>query len=122
MLSINGQTLQYNELGSSSLSLDLIENIIGVKHMVRVLIGGSRSANFGPVEIPHHQYLALGDNRDNSADSRMIGFIPRKEIVGRTAVWFCPATMMSFIYRGMNVSSKLFKAYFKTLGARLPLV
>ncbi|NTS78928.1 signal peptidase I, partial [Catenovulum sp. SM1970] len=31
-----------------------------------------------------NHYLVLGDNRDNSADSRMIGFVPRAEIVGRS--------------------------------------
>jgi signal peptidase I len=40
---------------------------------------------FGPVEVPGDMYLMLGDNRDNSADSRYIGFVPRKNIVGLTS-------------------------------------
>ena len=40
-------------------------------------------ANFGPVEVPDGYYLVLGDNRDHSADSRVYGFIPGHEIVGR---------------------------------------
>src|SRR6266852_5546220 len=48
----------------------------------------SRYSSFGPVEVPRGSYLVLGDNRDNSADSRVRGFIPREEIVGdaRTVV------------------------------------
>jgi signal peptidase I len=40
---------------------------------------------FAPVRVPPDMYLMLGDNRDNSADSRYIGFVPRKNIVGLTA-------------------------------------
>ena len=39
--------------------------------------------NFGPVTVPEDQYLMLGDNRDNSADSRYIGFVPRDHLIGR---------------------------------------
>ncbi|MFT5927454.1 MAG: signal peptidase I [Candidatus Azotimanducaceae bacterium] len=39
--------------------------------------------SFGPIEIPEGQYLMLGDNRDNSRDSRRIGLISRDRITGR---------------------------------------
>ena len=48
---------------------------------------------FGPVSVPDGMYLMLGDNRDNSADSRYFGFVPRRNIVGltsRVAVSFDP--------------------------------
>ncbi|MBW8901388.1 MAG: signal peptidase I [Massilia sp.] len=38
---------------------------------------------FGPVTVAQGEYLMLGDNRDNSADSRVIGLVPRKLLVGR---------------------------------------
>ena len=91
-LTINGQLLQYqqhdtvNRLSAAQLEpyIELQENLLGVKHRVRIAKAGSRSSTFSPLVIPHDRYLALGDNRDNSADSRVIGLIPRKEIIGRT--------------------------------------
>jgi signal peptidase I len=48
------------------------------------LIPGVVAPNtFPPVTVPQGQYLMLGDNRDNSADSRVIGMVPRKLLVGR---------------------------------------
>jgi signal peptidase I len=48
---------------------------------------------FGPVRVPDDMYFMLGDSRDNSADSRYIGFVPRRNIVGltnRVAISFNP--------------------------------
>lgn len=45
-------------------------------------------ANFSTVKIPEGMYFALGDNRDQSADSRYWGFIPEANFVGRVKmVW-----------------------------------
>ena len=41
--------------------------------------------SFGPVLIPAGQYLMLGDNRDNSQDSRYIGMVRRDLITGRVS-------------------------------------
>lgn len=48
----------------------------------------SRRDNFGPVVIPDDSYFMMGDNRDDSADSRYFGFLPENLIVGRPLVIF----------------------------------
>jgi signal peptidase I len=39
--------------------------------------------NWGPLVVPHDHYFVLGDNRDNSEDSRYWGFVPRDQVRGR---------------------------------------
>lgn len=85
VLRINGKELSYQNLSQSNSTIDMLENLTGVEHQVRVSRTGSRLSNFKPVVVPENFYLALGDNRDNSADSRVIGMIPRNEIVGRSS-------------------------------------
>ncbi|NMH66104.1 signal peptidase I [Shewanella sp. SHSM-M6] len=96
-LTINGMALDYGELdgtvsasaaatvaGAESPSyVDKRESLLGAAHAIRLMQRSSGLANFGPVSIPAGYYLALGDNRDKSADSRVIGLVPRDEILGR---------------------------------------
>jgi len=45
--------------------------------------------NYGPIVIPPDSYFCMGDNRDQSADSRTWGFVPRSLIRGRALlIWY----------------------------------
>jgi signal peptidase I len=91
VLTINGKRADYRPIGSNLLRSDadspgeyLAERIGGAPHTVRLSPEApSPRESFGPIVVPPGQYLMLGDNRDNSADSRYFGFFPRDEIMGR---------------------------------------
>jgi signal peptidase I len=47
-----------------------------------------RHVKSGELVIPPNEYFAMGDNRDNSLDSRYWGFVPRENIVGKPVLIF----------------------------------
>ncbi len=60
-----------------------LEDIDGRRHPVMVLPSRPAMRSFAAVTVPEDHYLMLGDSRDNSADSRYIGMVPRRNILGR---------------------------------------
>lgn len=59
------------------------ESLGSLQHDVIVMPDRAAMRTFGPVKVPAGQYLMLGDNRDNSKDSRYIGFVKRELITGQ---------------------------------------
>ncbi len=65
----------------------LLEEGLGeVKH--QILIDPNKPSHYGEVTVPEGHYFVLGDNRDNSNDSRVWGFVPEENLVGEAVmIW-----------------------------------
>lgn len=85
-LVINGEAANYQILSRDDDAIIILEELPDKAHQARLSSRFvSRTArSYGPTVVPEHQYFVLGDNRDNSADSRVYSFVPREEIIGRS--------------------------------------
>ncbi len=64
-----------------------IKNNNGAQYTIRVHSQkNARHQNYGPVVVPPNHLFMLGDNRDNSRDSRYWGFMPMENVVGEAMV------------------------------------
>jgi signal peptidase I len=89
---INGKPLpliEVNREEENGVRKVIYEEVLpeGIKHKVQFYEDFPFSKrDFGPVVVPPNHYFVMGDNRDNSEDSRYWGFLPRENIVGKAFV------------------------------------
>lgn len=98
------------ELKTQNLDGDYIKRIIGIPGDVVQIQNGQVWVNgqalsepylqaaptytYGPVQIPQDQYFVLGDNRNQSYDSHLWGFVPRGKIIGHAALRLHPLSRL----------------------------
>ena len=61
------------------------------------LVAGVRTDDFAAQTVPPGEYFVMGDNRQNSKDSRYFGAIHRNIIVGRAFVRVWPVNHIHFL-------------------------
>ncbi|HCE7244351.1 TPA: signal peptidase I [Pseudomonas aeruginosa] len=103
VLWLNGVPAQYFLIESTGDKFIVREQIDSLDHDMQMLVRAKSSkSNTDTMVVPAGKYLVMGDNRDNSFDSRFFGFGDQADLVGRAEIVlasFAPDTYMPRVNR-----------------------
>lgn len=66
------------------------------------------TSDYGPVKVPAHEYFMMGDNRDDSYDSRYWGFVPDDNIIGVPVVLYMSINAPRESWDSGHIQDRLF--------------
>lgn len=97
VIGIGGDTIEFknDELLINGNYVD--ETYLRENRQKAKFLGITLTNDYGPIKIPKGKVFVVGDNRNNSIDSRDIGMIDLNEIVGRTELIYSPRSKFRLV-------------------------